>query len=49
MPKKKKGTNKRPPGPKPETLKIEGAWEDAVADALKRGKPTKPSDPKPPK
>jgi hypothetical protein len=27
------------PGPKAETLKIEGDWKDAVGHALKRGKP----------
>jgi hypothetical protein len=26
-------------GPKPEHLKIEGDWKDAVSHALKRGKP----------
>jgi hypothetical protein len=36
---KKKVTRKRLPGPKPETLKIEGDWKDAVKHALKRGKP----------
>jgi hypothetical protein len=29
------------PGPKPETLHIDGDWQDAVARALKRGKPPK--------
>ena len=29
--------NKR--GPKPETLKIEGDWEDAVGKALKKPRP----------
>ena len=44
---KKKVTSKRKPGPKPESLKIEGDWKDAVGKALKRGKPPKPED-KPP-
>lgn len=35
--KKKLGGAKR--GPKPETLKIEGDWKDAVAKALAKGKP----------
>lgn len=26
-------------GPKPQTLKVEGDWKDAVKHALKRGKP----------
>ncbi|HKY99124.1 MAG TPA: hypothetical protein VJL35_14810 [Gemmatimonadaceae bacterium] len=34
MPKKHK-----PTGRKPEILKIEGNWKDAVAHALKKGKP----------
>jgi hypothetical protein len=32
-------TAKKPTGPKPEVLKIEGDWKDAVGRALKRGKP----------
>ena len=36
---KKKVTSKRKPGPKPEVVKIEGDWKDAVKHALKRGKP----------
>lgn len=36
---KKKATKKSKPGPKPETLKLEGDWQDAVAHAMKRGKP----------
>ena len=39
---KKKVPKKR--GPKPETVKIEGDWKDAISHALKRGKPpAKPS------
>lgn len=38
-----KGATGKRPGPKPETLKIEGDWKDAVSGALKRGKP--PADP----
>lgn len=30
---------KKPRGPKPQVLKIDRAWEEAVKDALKRGKP----------
>lgn len=26
-------------GPKPETLKLDGSWKDAVSHALTRGKP----------
>jgi hypothetical protein len=37
----KKGTKKAKPGPKPETLKIEGDWKGAIGHALKRGKPPK--------
>jgi hypothetical protein len=32
---------KRKVGPKPERLKIEGDWKDAVAQALKKGRPPK--------
>jgi len=39
---KKKVTGKKKRGPKAETLKVEGDWKEAVAHALKRGKPTKP-------
>jgi len=39
---KKKVTPKRKPGPKAESLKIEGDWKDAVKTALGRGKPPKP-------
>jgi hypothetical protein len=38
---KKKVAKKR--GPKPETLKIDGDWKDAVKHALKRGKPLQSS------
>lgn len=37
---KKKVAKKR--GRKPETLRIDGDWKDAVKHALKRGKPPKP-------
>ncbi len=40
--KPKSSTAKR--GPKPETLKIEGDWKDAVAKALAKGKPSKPKE-----
>ena len=36
--KKRKPAGKKR-GPKPETLKVEGDWKDAVKHALKRGKP----------
>lgn len=36
---KKAPSKKR--GPKPETVKIDGDWKDAVKHALKRGKPPK--------
>lgn len=36
---KKKAPSKRKPGPKPEKLKIDGDWKDAVKSALRRGKP----------
>ncbi len=39
---KKKVTPKAKPGPKPERLKVEGDWREAVSKALKRGKPPKP-------
>ena len=39
---KKKVASKKTPGPKPETVKIEGDWKDAVKKALGRGKPPKP-------
>jgi hypothetical protein len=41
---KKRVTSKRKPGPKPEALKIDGDWKDAVKSALKRGKPPKPKE-----
>ncbi len=34
---------RKPTGRKPELLKIEGDWKDAIGHALKRGKP--PADP----
>jgi hypothetical protein len=37
---KKKVSKKR--GPKPESLKIEGDWKEAVKTALERGKPPAP-------
>jgi hypothetical protein len=45
MPKKKVTSKpKKKPGPKPETLAVEGNWEDAVKLAMKRGKPPKPKE-----
>jgi len=43
---KKKVTKKAKPGPKPETLKIEGDWKDAVRHAMKRGKPRQGNEPR---
>ena len=42
---KKKVTRKTKSGPKPETLKVEGNWKDAVKTALKRGKPPRKPEP----
>ena len=36
---KKKSPADKKRGPKPEVLKVEGDWQDAVSAALKRGKP----------
>ncbi len=36
---KNPGEESSRPGPEPETLKIEGDWEDAVGKALKKKKP----------
>jgi hypothetical protein len=38
---KKKTASRKKRGPKPESLKIEGDWKDAVKTALKRGNPPK--------
>ena len=37
----RKPTKKKPakPGPKPDTLKIEGKWQDAVKKSLSKKKP----------
>jgi hypothetical protein len=35
----KKAVIKRPCGPQPETLKIEGKWQDAVKKSLSKKKP----------
>jgi hypothetical protein len=44
MAKKKVAREKAKPGPKAETLKVEGDWQDAVKHALKRGKPPTPAE-----
>lgn len=31
--------DKKPPGPEPERLKIEGDWQDAMKQALKKPRP----------
>jgi hypothetical protein len=36
---KKRQSRKRPPGPAPETLKVEGAWKEAVKRSLEKKKP----------
>ena len=41
---KKAAPKKR--GPKPETLRVEGNWKDAVKHALSRGKPPSDAPPK---
>jgi len=30
---------RHPPGPKPDTLKIEGSWKEAVKNSLEKKKP----------
>jgi hypothetical protein len=37
---KKATPKKEPRGPKPETLKIEGKWQDAVKKSLSKKKPS---------
>ncbi len=32
---------RKTPGPKPDTLKLEGNWRDAVSASLKKKKPSK--------
>jgi len=36
---KKIKPKKKTPGPKPETLKINGAWQDAVKKSVQKKKP----------
>jgi hypothetical protein len=38
---KKNPPKKLPPGPKPDNLKIEGKWQDAVKKSLSKKKPRK--------
>jgi hypothetical protein len=38
---KRKVTPKKKPGRKPESLKVEGDWKEAIGRALKRGRPPK--------
>ena len=42
---KKVTPKKGKPGPRPERLKIEGGWEQAVKQALERGRPPGGSKP----
>lgn len=42
---KKKAQSTVKPGPKAQTLKLEGDWKDAVKLALKRGKPPRKEKP----
>lgn len=44
MTKKKGRSEKKKRGRKPEVLKIEGDWKDAVKTALERGKPPTPKE-----
>jgi hypothetical protein len=41
-----KGPERRPPGPDPERLKVEGDWEEAVRKALSKPPPPKEKTPK---
>jgi len=41
MKKKSRSKKRITPGPKPETLKIEGDWQDAVKKSLEKKKPAK--------
>jgi hypothetical protein len=46
MAKHDQGTKKkRPRGPEPERLKVEGEWEDAVKTALKKPPPPRAPEP----
>jgi hypothetical protein len=38
-PKKSRGSTTARPGPKPDLLKVEGDWEDAVRQSLEKKKP----------
>lgn len=38
--KQKPRKSRNTPGPKPDTLKIEGDWQDAVKKSLRKKKPT---------
>jgi hypothetical protein len=40
-PKSRKDLHSAKAGRKPQSLRIEGSWKDAVKSALKRGKPPK--------
>lgn len=37
--KKQRSLKKQEPGPKPETLKIEGDWQDAMGKAMQKNRP----------
>jgi len=39
MPKKKNKPKREKPGPKPEVLKLEGDWKEAVKKSLAKKKP----------
>jgi len=39
MPKKKPNKQPAKPGPKPDTLKIEGDWQEAVKKSFQKKKP----------
>ncbi len=44
---RKKSVTQKPPGPPPDTLKLDGEWQDAVRKSLQKKKPAA-GWPKPP-